>query len=128
MAYEILPRWEHGNTVAASELQKYSDSLDSIYDITGDYKLVSMVGYGEENGPYGAVRENSDLIFLHKYQWLYFQSDGEIVDLSETEDPTSLSESDDALTFFDLDSVPWLSYGQVYRVVGCTWACEYEAN
>jgi hypothetical protein len=66
---------------------------------------------------------------IHKYRWLWFGSVGLIVDPSGIGDDVSISEvaGPGNATKYDLDSVPWLVYGAIYRVTGVSFCGESEA-
>jgi hypothetical protein len=63
-------------------------------------------------------------ILRHTHRWLLWDSTGEIVDLAGAEDPVALSDPDSGYGLKDLDEVPWLVYGQLYKVTGCEFAYE----
>lgn len=60
----------------------------------------------------------------HRYRWLLYNSTGELVDLAGAEDPVSLPDPATGYGLKDLDEIPWLAYGQIYKVTGCEFAYE----
>lgn len=131
MAYQVPKTWAHGDNITHTDLNLYRDGQNTTYEITGDDLLLALVSNSNENGPDATPEidpwEGSNLVFIHRYRWLYFTSSGEINDVDGTEEPVTLTDDDDLdLTLFDLDDVPWLSYGQLYSVNGVAYACEFE--
>lgn len=115
-AYFVPPRWAHGDTdVTSAEMQKYSNSICAIAAIAGSAKLQWAVIAGQSEATFTVI---------HKARWLFFQSTGEIVDPSGVGESVSISEVDGTFTRYDLDTVDWLAYGQLYQVTGVSWCME----
>ena len=119
MAYQVPPRWNHGDiTVAAARMNKYSDALNAIYAVRGDVSvsIATLAGQSE------AVFTN-----IHRERYLYFISDGSIDDPAGIGDSVSISEVAGTFTAYDLDTVSWLQYGDLYEVSGVSWCAEDAA-
>jgi len=124
-SWSAQPEWSHGDAPATGKLQAYTDGLDYIYDLVGDAGRNPAVLVDREHGPQGTDHEDSGLTFVHLQPWLIFRGSGEIIHPTDSTTNPSVSIGDeDELTVFDLSAVPWLQYGDIYRVFGCTWACE----
>lgn len=118
MAYQVPPRWAEGDTdVTSTEMQKYSDSIAAIYAVAGDAKFQFATA---------ANQSEATFVLVHRARWLFFSSNGAIVDPSGAGDTVTISEVDDTWTRYDLDTVDWLAYGQVYYVTGVSWCMEDE--
>jgi hypothetical protein len=115
--------WSHADTVTSGPIDAFSNSLDYLRDILGQCVRNPAVLVDREHGPSNTDYEDSGLTFIHTLPWLVFRGSGAIVDVAGLEDPDSISDEDD-LTAHDLSSVKWLNYGDIYRVEGCTFACE----
>ena len=146
MAYSTPVQWSHGDTEpTAAQLNKYKDNDVAIYAALGDEMKIAPAGINAENGPYAGGtpdrRENSRLIFVHKYRWLYFRGTGDLYsfsaaagtagdDLSSVQavadTEVALTDSTNAMNLYDLSDVTWLSYGQAYQITGLDWAIEVE--
>lgn len=114
-----LPKntWVHGETPTAAEINKYGATLDAAHDALGDVAL---------NFPTLADVSSAVFVLPHRHRYLWFRSTGAIEDMSGSGDSVSISDENNAPTKYDLNSVSWLYYGLVYRVVGVSWALESE--
>ena len=107
------------DTVAAAEIQKYTDGLNAIYP---------MFPTEKERGHMRSQRwtEAQSYFLTHRCRWLIYKSTGVIRHPTDpvTYPDVSLSDSDD-INAIDVDaSVKWLTVGQLYQVVGCAVAFE----
>ena len=119
MAYSTPKQWSHGDTVAAADMQKYSDGLDAIHPMIGDDKV-----------RFAQFFSNMDTAqrhyIVHKRKYLITKSSGE---LRHPTDPTTYpgvsigDEEPFAVTEVD-GTVPWLVAGMLYEVRGCSLAFE----
>ncbi len=76
----------------------------------------------EWNGP------GSRWIFRRRFRWLLYDSAGQLEDLSGQNEPINLPDGETpGAVVKDLDTVPWLRPGMLYRVTGCAWAMEQES-
>lgn len=117
MAYSPPPIYHHGDTVEQADLRILTDNLDFIRDglEPGIFFPAAHVVSGMDNDQH---------YFVHRHRWLWFQSDGDLVDpANPTVNTISLNE-DTEPTLFDLSSVAWLFPGKLYYVETCTWAME----
>lgn len=117
MSYTAPPTFAHGDYPTASDLNILSDDLDAIHDITGD----AAINFATLASVSSAV-----FTFVHAHRYLYFGSNGAIVDPSGVGDDVSISEENGATTKYDLDQISWLFYGQIYQVTGVSWCIESE--
>jgi hypothetical protein len=113
-----LPKntFAQGEYPVATEMNKFSTSLDAIHGILGD----SAVNLATIAGISSAV-----FTMVHTARYLWFRSTGLLVDPAGIEDAISLSDPDRP-TRYDLDQVSWLVYGATYYVTGCAWCAESE--
>lgn len=74
---------------------------------------------------------------IHNHRWLIYRSTGEVRTLdfvAETETTpqvgniTVLPDCNDTFCLFDLHTVEWLKYGDVYEVEGSEFALEVEVD
>ena len=110
-------QWAHGDGNAASYFNAYSTELTALRAAIGDAEIVPCVPnqYGSGNVYW----------FVHRNRWLHFKSTGQIKNAGATQQAT-LSPVNDTYTSFDLQSLSWLAYGDLYQVVGCQMASEEE--
>ena len=118
MAYTAPPRWAHGDTVAHTAMQVYSDGLTAIKPMIGEVKRTWAV--------FASTFEDTQEIWLvHKRRWLIYKSTGAITDPNGVHDAVSLPDPD-AINVYDLDTVDWLIPGARYQVIGCSVCFEDE--
>lgn len=99
-------------------MNKYSDAQNAIHAITGD----ALRAY-----PAAHVLAGNDHdyhVFVHRYRWLFFQSNGTIEDIADPTNNTQTLTEDTEPTVLDLNTIDWLYPGKLYAVTGCTWAVE----
>jgi len=113
----MATQWAHGDTVTAANLNAYSTELTTLHDAIGDAEIVPCMPdqYGSGNIYW----------FIHRNRWLHFKSTGQIKNAGATQEGT-LSPINDTYTSFDLHSLSWLAYCDLYQVVGCAMASEEE--
>ena len=119
MAYSTPKQWSHGETVASSEVQKYSDGLDAVHAAIGDDAVEFAQFYSNMNT---AQRH----YIVHKRKYLITKSTGE---LRHPTDPTTYPGvsigDEEPFAVNEVDGmVPWLVAGMLYEVRGCTYAAE----
>lgn len=115
-----LPKntWVQGDYPTAAEINKYGTTLDTAHTALGDVAI---------NWPTLANVSSGVFMFAHIKRYLWFQSNGSIVDMSGGGETVSISEdSSGAPTKYDLNSVSWLYYGLIYKVTGVSWCMESE--
>lgn len=119
MAYSTPDRWAHGDQPNATNMQKYSDSLNAIYALVGDaeYFFPAANLYGGETDTH---------VIRHTYRWLFFVGDGTLEDPDAAGETITLTDGygDGTENRYDLNSVTWLAPGKLYNVAECTWAME----
>ena len=108
-------QWSHGDTVSAANMNAYSTELTALHAriLNTRIRMATPNQYGSGN----IYR------FVHRNRWLHFKSTGQIKNAAGTQQAT-LSPINDTYTSFDLQSLSWLAYGDLYRVVGCQMASE----
>jgi len=113
----MAQQWSHGDTNPASALNAYSTALTALRAAIKDAEIVPCVpdAYGSGN----------KFWFVHRNPWLHFLSTGQIKNADGSQQAT-LSPINDTYTSFNLQSLSWLAYGQLYQVVGCQMASEEE--
>lgn len=127
MAYQIPPRWSHGDKPTAALMNKYSDALNAINDVMGE-----QVAYAVPLFPsVGGASKPIQVWVIHRWRYLHYSTlasaTATIVDPSGTNDAITIPASDSAIVSYDLSGVSWLSQGQAYYVVGCDMVAEdYE--
>ena len=118
MAYQISEQGSHGDGVCASELQMYSDSLSY---------LNSIMSTANRNyaTPFSQFDDTQEFWFIHSRPLLIYISTGVLSDPSGLNEDVTLSNEDGQYyNSYDLDTVPWLNYGDLYKVVGCSVCME----
>lgn len=121
MAYQVPKQWSHGDRVNATDMQKYSDGQEAI-----NTSLASF-GYNFAT-PYSQYPDAQEYWLVHRKQFLIYVSTGEIRDPSGNNEPINLSNADETYNSYDLDSIPWMLYGMLYKVVGCTVCMEDDTE
>ena len=117
MAYQKPKQWSHGDEVCASELQKYSDSLDYLNT------LVSSSGRNYAT-PFSRFDDTQQFWLIHTKPFLIYASTGVLSDPSGINEDVSLSNNGEPFNSYDLDTISWLSYGDLYKIVGCSVCME----
>lgn len=122
--------WAHADLAnSAPTMDLYSDWLDYLRDRVGQVIINPAVLEDREQAVYfpgsgeSLDQEDSGITIVHQQPWLVFRGTGEIVDPAGVSDSVALSD-DNELTAYDLSQVSWLTYGTIYRVEGCDFACE----
>lgn len=125
MAYQAPKQWAHGDIPVASDMNKYSNSLNEIYSLYAGKALVPSVpvlwlGHLGANSPSSYKYE-----IIHIYRWLIYVGEGNIYNATETESTALPNTAGSAGTnFFDLNGVSWLAYSDRYIIKGVTVAME----
>ena len=121
MAYQVPPRWAHGDqTVSAANMNKYSDSLNYL-----DATVGSQVAY-----PATPKVDGESLYFSNRWRWLWYWttsgSTATISDPSGVGDDVTLADVTE-MTVYDLSNVSWIIEGTSYTLTGVDYAQEdYE--
>jgi hypothetical protein len=121
MAYSVPKRWSHGDTVAAADVQKYSDGLNAINAAIPKEKISWGVGYSN-------MEDAQRFYIVHRRRWLIYKSTGEIRHPTDPVTYPAVSLSDTGgVCAVDVDQeVEWLVPGALYEVRGCSVAYEDE--
>jgi len=120
MSWSTPPTWAHGDTVAHTDMQIYSDDEDAIHARMGD----ALYGFPAAHASVGVDHDQAYMV--HRYRWFWFQSNGSIVDASDSANTVSITE-DTEPTMLDLNTVSWMYPGKLYYVTGVTWCMETRA-
>jgi hypothetical protein len=116
MAYAVPKQWAHGDQPAAADMQKYSDSLAYLKTLCGDTAHNWAI-------PYSLYADTQDFWLVHSRRYLVYVSAGRIVDPALIGEDVSLS-AETTFGSHDLDSISWMYYGKLYRVIGCSVCTE----
>jgi len=117
MSYAAITPFAHGETLVASKLTQLAANLDAAHERLGDvgrFFPAAHVRVGVDHDRHALI---------HRYRWLQFQSDGELVDPANSANTINLNEESEPTTL-DLNTVDWLYPGKVYFVRTCTWCRE----
>ena len=118
MAYVVPKQWNHGDRInSVAELQAYSDGQVAINAALASFGLNFAT-------PYSQYPDTQDFYLVHRKQFLVYVSTGVIKDLSGINSDISLSTGDGVFNSYDLDTVHWIFYGGLYRVIGCSVCME----
>lgn len=107
--------WAFKNPVPAAELNKVGTSLTEAHGLLGDAGAVPL------------CYERSEAVFyaVHTHRFLHFGSSGSVQDVAGVGEDVSISEGDNHHGVHDLDSIAWLGYGMLYRIVGVSACIEH---
>lgn len=134
-AYAQPAKFSHGDFPTAANLETINTALVAIAEIASDGttpasgetlpQLNPAVYWNREKGEaFGSrVQTDSDYWILHRHRYLHYKSTGAIEDPAGTGTAVSLSNEED-FNVYDLDSVDWLAYGQMYKVTGVDFCME----
>ena len=112
--------FKHGDTVTAAALNAI---VDTINDVEAQSQLSSYVFGGRD-----AVAAGTIFYGIHQRRWLAYKSTGEIRDTANPLNIMELPDCNDAFCMFDLHTVPWLKYGDLYAVEGSEFALETDTD
>lgn len=123
--YSPPPHWQHGDQPTAGAMNLYSQDIISIYGVYGPVSFnVAIRSIRLEEFE---LRGPEYYTFLHRYRWLHYLGDGEISSMDGT-NTNNLADTAGAVKVFDMTTVDWLAYGELYKVSGLTFACEVQDN
>lgn len=118
MAYQVPNQWSHADRISATALNKYSDSIVAI-------NAASVNGGLNFAIPYSTMIDAQEYWVVHSKPFLIYASTGVLVDPTGVNDDITLS-SETTYNSYSVESVPWLFYGDIYKVVGCSVCFEDE--
>lgn len=107
-------------------MQKYSDGLDAVHAITGDAARNHAVLWSYEN--YSASFTGSDYYLVHRFRYLVYRGDGELVDPSGVYATQTLTGDGNNYIALDLEDIAWLTPGRLYQVKDCIFCLESDAT
>ena len=114
MTYQVPPRWNEDDAATAAALNKYNDALAAVNTLIGETSIyIAMPAISEAH-----------FALVHRFRWLHFLSNGEIVDPTGANSSITLTEQNGTYTVYDLQLVPWLAEGMYYKVTGVTFCAE----
>lgn len=128
MAYAVPKVWVHGDVLVAADLNKYRDGLNEIRNKSKDRAINFCFsdlrgGFQPGFGNTQPLTDDCAFYFVHKRRLLWFKGKGKVMSLDGTKfAPVSV---DSGWSSYDLDSVSWLAYGMLYRVVGVGGCVEW---
>lgn len=121
---------------------KYFKHGDQIFD-TDLNAMVAVINAAEAQANFSSYTFGCKDAFIagtvffgiHNCRWLVYRSTGEVrsLDYNGTVDPevghrTELPDCNDEFCLFDLHTVEWLHYGDVYEVEGSEFALEVDLD
>lgn len=119
--------WKHGDQVLVADLNKIVDTINAAEIQT------QMSGY--VFGCLDAYVAGTVFFGIHTNRWLVYRSTGEIrtLDYNGAVEPpvgnrTELPDCNELYCMFDLHTVEWLKYGDVYEVEGSEFALEVDVD
>lgn len=100
----------------AAKLNALADVFDEAHTVLGDVatSVPALQAYGD-----GVAWQ-----MVHVYRYLHFGSSGSIIDPTGVNEAVSISENDTGQGVLDLDTIPWLAYGQRYKIDAVSWCKE----
>lgn len=119
MAYTPPRQWAHGDQPAAADMQVYSDGLT--------YLQTAIGGAHHFAAPYSQMPDTQTFYIVHSQRFLVYVSSGKLRDVTGTNEDISLGNSE-TINSLDLDTVDWLTYGDLYAVIGCSACMEDEVG
>jgi len=122
MAYSKPDQWSHGDVPDATAMNKYSDSIAAIYAVANAVNMPAQL-WSYENYD-GTNFADSDYYLVHRYRWLVYRGDGEIVDPAGVGSNVNVSGSGTSILTYDLDEVSWLTPGKLYQLKDFVFALE----
>jgi len=110
--------WAHGDKPTWAQMSEYKTVLDAAKAAlnAGSPALPMQVA--------AAHATSGEFWVWHTYRYLWYGSNGALVDQNGVYPDVSLSEDENELGCLDLESLGWLQYGRVYKVTGVTWCQE----
>jgi len=115
--------FSHCDVVTAARLNEIVNAINAAETQTGFSSYII--------GGRNAVIPGVQYFGHHRKRWLMYRSVGEIYDVNGTPDletNTQLSDCDEDICVFDLHTVPWLKYGDIYVVEGSEFALESDTD
>lgn len=124
-SYVAPPLWHHGDVPDGSDMQKYSDALNYLYNQKGP-RINFATCWASTNAPLSLPEsQNSGFYFFHVYNWLHYMGQSAVIkDPLDLQDDMSLPETNGTIMTYDLSAVEWLTPGRKYYVDLATMACE----
>lgn len=126
-SYSAPKIWAHGDYPTAAEMNKYSASLNYLYDRVGGGSINPAVMSNRSEHAWNASTGNESGMFLfHKHRYLHYinsDSNAEISDPSNVGDDVSLG-STGSWDVYDLDQIDWMTPGKIYYVKFATACAE----
>lgn len=103
------------NVPSAVLMNRYSAAQNEINTRMGDYALNLAVGQ---------IDDDNYAVLVHRHPWLHYREAGALTDINGNNSVSLGSENDSLYYTYNLDSIPWMTPGTIYRVNGCVMAAE----
>lgn len=125
--YSAPKIWSHGDLPTAAELNKYSSSLNYLYDHIGGGSVNPAIMSNRSEHSWNASTANeSGMYVIHKNRYLHYlnsDSNAEISDPSNVGDDVALGNTG-AWAVYDLEQIDWMTPGKIYYVKFATACAE----
>jgi hypothetical protein len=130
MAYVAPYVWQHGEKPTATNMNKYRDSLNYLYESTSDgqhyvfaakWRQYETRASDAHNDGMAEHNEHSYCSFVFLARWLFYSGEGRLYDYADSANQVTLPNKD-TVNVYDLDSIPWIVPGMVIKVTGVKWA------
>lgn len=116
MAYQVPPRFAHGQYPTAADLNVLGDDVKSLYGRLASLNLATPRADG------------ATLWVVNVYRWLWYETEPsettKISDPSGVNNEQSLPDSEGAMTAYDLANLDWVIPGSSYVVTGARYVAE----
>lgn len=118
--YTAPPIWARGDTVSASDINKYKTALDAAHALLGNERILMPVRRNNT--------QDRGFQMIHRWRWLHYVGSGELVDVQNGNNNIALSGSSTARRVYDLWTADWMYPGLRYVVKDVDFAVEdYES-
>lgn len=127
MAYAVPFEFSHGTDPTSANFNTYVDALNDLHGRAGDVRRFPLVLLNREMLP-GADSDNCGYTFRHRKRYLWYRSSGSVVSIDGTQSVSLSNTNSNGVNVYDLDSITWLAYGDIFRVQGVTWTLENDTS
>ena len=124
MAYSVPKQWSHGDIPTAADFNRYSDGCNDIVGRIGSVTVAFCVP--EANRLLVATEEvlGDTFACVHRARYLHYRGTGNLTNLDSSKSSALSAPDGGGVGVYDLDSVSWLAYGQLYFVTGVDFCVE----
>lgn len=119
--------FKHGDRVTATDLNAMVDAINAVEVQTAGFNSYAF-------GSRDAVVAGTVFYGVHQRRWLVYRSTGEVRTFGynpatpEIGNTIVLPDCNEEFCMFDLHTVGWLKYGDLYEVEGSEYAMETDTN